>query len=402
MNIENILKIGRKIIPKPIFLFFRPFYHYKLAALAAIWYWFPSRNITVIGVTGTNGKSTVVEMLHNIFEEAGFAVASISSVRFRIKNQEWKNDLKMTMPGRFSLQKFIRDSKRNGCKFVILEITSEGIRQFRHKNISFNVAVLTNVTPEHIESHGSFEEYRQAKLKLFKISPWHVLNGDDKNLDYFADVPAEKRSIYYLKDFPGNLHLKILGDFNKSNALAAIECARLFDVEDKIIFAALEMIEEIPGRLEFISEEPFSVVVDYAHTPDALIKVYQTLKNQGGRMICVLGACGGGRDKWKRPEFGKIAEKFCDEIILTNEDPYDENPQSILEDIESGFSEIKKSIKIIDRKEAIKKAISDAKQGDTVIITGKGCESWIMIEDGKKIPWDDREIARQALKELPS
>lgn len=400
-NMEKFLRFMKKFIPKSVFEFFQPAYHWFLAYAAAFVYGFPSKKLKVIGVTGTNGKSTVVTMLSAILEEARESTASISSLRFKIKNHEWKNTLKMTMPGRFKLQKFLRDAASSGCKYAIIEITSEGIKQFRHKGIDFFMAILTNITPEHIESHGSFEKYREAKAKLFCGAKIHILNGDDKeNIDYFSKIPAKKCVIYSKNDLPPDFHLKLLGEFNKENAAAAFCAAKEFGIGEETIKFALEKIEFIPGRLEFVQKEPFSVVVDYAHTPDALRKVYWTLRSENPKseilnpkLICVLGSAGGGRDKWKRPEMGKIAKEFCDEIILTNEDPYDENPEKILEDIGGNR-------KVLDRREAIREALKSAKPGDTVIITGKGAEPWMMGPGGQKISWDDREVAREELGAL--
>ena len=427
--IEKLRSFGRKIIPKPLFRAGQPVYHWLLAYAAALWYGFPSRKLTVIGVTGTNGKSTVVELLHAILTEAGESVASMSSIRFKINNKEETNELKMTMPGRFQMQKFLNDAMAAGCKYVVLEVTSEGIKQFRNKGIKFFLAVLTNVTPEHIESHGSFEEYRAAKAKLFYNTPNHIVNGEDANIDYFVKIPAKNRIVYTKKDFPAGWHSTLLGDFNKENIVAAYHASRFLGTNPEKIKLAIEKFEGTPGRLEFIRREPFAVVVDYAHTPDALRKIYQTLRNyqlpttqaslsEAGRanykLICVLGAAGGGRDKWKRPKMGKIAAEFCDEIILTNEDPYDENPLTILKDVESGFSQIQNSQHkilnkyearrvnyklIVDRREAIRAAISQAQPSDVVVITGKGCEPWLMGPNGTKIPWDDRKTARDILRQ---
>lgn len=307
----------------------------------------------------------------------------------------------MTMPGRFKVQKFLREAVRAGCTHAILEVTSEGIKQFRHSGINFHMAVLTNVTPEHIESHGGFEKYRAAKAELFRRAKIHVLNKEDENFEYFNVIPAEKKIIYTKESLPRNIRLKLPGDFNLSNAAAVYVAAREFDVSEEKIKEVLEKTEFIDGRLEFVVREPFSVVVDYAHTPDALQKVYETLSTQDSRLICVLGAAGGGRDKWKRREFGKIAAKHCGEIILTNEDPYDEDPGQILSEIESGVSNFKFPIsKILDRKDAIREALKLAKSGDTVIITGKGAEPWLMGPNGTKIPWDDREVVREELRNL--
>ncbi|MEK7503216.1 MAG: Mur ligase family protein, partial [Patescibacteria group bacterium] len=265
---DKLLNTIKKFIPKPVFSFFQPYYHWLLSFSAAMLYGFPSKKLKVIGVTGTNGKSTVVAMLHAILDEAGGGVASVSSLRFKIKNREWKNTLKMTMPGRFKLQKFLRDAVSAGCKYAVIETTSEGIRQFRHKGINFFMAVLTNVTPEHIESHGSFENYRAAKAKLFYGAKVHVLNKDDSNLEFFCKIPAQKKVLYSKKNLPADLHIKLEGDFNLENAAAAYFAAKELGVPEDTIKSSLEKIEFIPGRLEFIQRQPFLVIVDYAHTPD--------------------------------------------------------------------------------------------------------------------------------------
>ena len=245
------------------------------------------------------------------------------------------------------------------------------------------------MSPEHIERHGSFENYRSAKGKLFQTTKKiHIINLDDENADYFWRFPAKKKYGYRLADFP-DLKIKLLGEFNKYNALAAIYVGLSQGIDLATCQRALEKIEGIPGRMEKVISQPFKVFVDYAFTPAALEKVYQTLKPT----ICVLGACGGGRDKWKRKVLGEIAEKYCDEVIITNEDPYDEKPMEIIEQVANGAGQ--KAKKILDRREAIKEALKLAKPGDTVIITGKGCEPWICVADGKKIPWDDRRVVKE-------
>lgn len=380
----------KKIIPP----FFLDWYHLTLAFLGAILYGFPAQKLKVIGITGTNGKSTVVNLATEVLEEAGFKVASLSSIKFKIGPKEWQNSLKMTMPGRMKLQKFLRQAVTANCQYAVIEVTSEGIKQHRQRFIDFEVAVLTNLTPEHIESHGSFEKYREAKGKLFQAcQKIHIINTDDPNAEYFLQFPAKKKIVYGGRTSV-KLNLKLLGEFNYYNALAALQIGLSQGIDLETGKKALEKAESIPGRMEVIYRKPYSVIVDYAHTPDALEKVYETIT---GRKICVLGACGGGRDKWKRPELGKIAEKYCDEIILTNEDPYDESPEKILEDIKKGAPGAQK---ILDRREAIRKALGLAKPNDTVIITGKGSEPWMCVARGKKIPWDDREIVREEFREL--
>ncbi len=428
-NIETILRFGRKIIPKKIFKAVQPAYHWLMAFLAAVIYRFPSRKIFVLGVTGTKGKTSALEILNAILEKAGHKTAIANSLRFKIGKESWKNKQKMTMPGRFFAQKFLRKAVNEKCQYALLETTSEGIVQHRHKFIELNALVFTNLTPEHIESHGSFENYRNAKLKLFKAleksktkNKIIIINKDDKNADYFLnfDVPQkikyglENLESYELKsdgiDFQINgqkISSNLYGEFNLYNILAAIAFAKSQNIGMETIKNALEKFSGIEGRLERVDcGQNFKVIVDYAHTPDSLEKVYKVFQNT--RKICVLGSAGGGRDKWKRPEMGKIAATRCDEIILTNEDPYDENPATIIEEIETGFSQIPNSkfqtpnsyFKILDRSKAIAKAPELAQAGNTVIITGKGAEPWLMGPNGTKIKWDDRQIAREELKKI--
>ena len=396
----------KKFVPK----FLLRIYHFKLALLGAVAFGFPgkSKNMKIIGVTGTSGKSTTVDFITRILEEAGNKVASVSSIRFKVGEKEWENKYKMTMPGRFVIQKLLSQAKKAGCNYVVLEITSEGIRQFRHKFINFDTALFTNLTPEHIESHGGFENYRNEKLKLFQTTKnVHVINADDENAKYFIDVPAKKKIIFSLKnaeninkqngisfEFKGQkFNLNLSGEFNVYNALAAICVAQGYDIKLDVCAKALEKARGISGRMEVVSEGPIKVIIDYAHTPAQLEAVYKTFKDEN--MICVLGSCGGGRDKWKRPVLGEIAKKYCKEIIITNEDPYDENPMNIINQVaETAGPEVKK---ILDRKEAIKTSINLAKAGEVVIITGKGSEPWMCLENGRKVPWDDRQIARESL-----
>ncbi len=401
---KNLIK---KIIPQPIL----GLYHFILAFLGAIIYRFPSRKLKVISVTGTNGKTTTTEMIAKILEEAGFKIALLNSVRFKIGTEEELNKLRMTMPGRFFIQNFFRKAVKRGCQYAVLEVTSEGIKQHRHRFINFEVAVFTNLTPEHIESHGSFEKYRQAKGKLFQACKnTHIINRDDPNANYFFQFPAAKKITYSLKDKNSLLHkISLLGEFNIYNALAAIKVGLSQGIDLAICQRAIEKIERIPGRMEEVISEPFKVFVDYAFTPNALEKVYQTLiyklKNlKAPRLICLLGACGGGRDKWKRAVLGEIAAKYCNKIIITNEDPYDEDPYQILSMIKSGIYKAKFPIsnfyEILDRREAIGRSLKLAKAGDIVVITGKGCEPSICLSKGKKIPWDDRQVVREEFRKL--
>ncbi len=412
--LNKILGLGRKIIPRRIFKFAQPAYHWCLSMLGAVIYRFPSQSMKVIAVTGTKGKSTVVFMISKIFEEQGELVAAIGSLGFKIKDRTWPNILKMTLPGRLKLQKFLYRAKGAGCKYVVLEATSEGIAQNRLAGIDVDCAVFTNLHREHLESHGSFENYMAAKQKLFgKTKNRQILNIDDPYFEKFANYQARTKitfgrewgmiSLTNLRTKHTDLNLKLLGDFNENNALAALSVAYAYNLDMDKAVASLNSIESVPGRMEVIhSGKGFDVIVDYAHTPDSLEAVYKNLKPRAKKLICVLGAAGGGRDKWKRPEFGKIAARYCDKIILTNEDPFDENPEEILSQIERGFnlssSQDDKLKKIIDRKEAIKQALTLAEGGDIVVITGKGSETSIAVAGGKKIPWSDKAVVEALLK----
>ena len=425
MLLKQIIK---KLLPQKVLRG----YHYLLAFLGSLIFFRPSKSLTVIGVTGTNGKSTTIKMISRILEEAGFKTAYTSSIEFKIGDIVWQNKFKMTMPGRFFLQGFLRKAKKAGCQYAIIEVTSEGIKLFRHKFIDFDIALITNLRPEHIESHGSYENYKKAKGELFKSTKKiHIINLDEKEAEYFLSFSAQEKwgyginfdkakyreeiKILQAKDVQiqnegveflakgEKIKLSLKGKFNVYNALAAICVGLSQGIDIKTIKRGLEKIEKVSGRLEEVVSDPFKVYVDYAHTPDALEEIYTTLKkelSQKGKLVCVLGSCGGGRDRWKRPLMGKIAQKYCHEIILTNEDPYDEDPEKIIEDIMRGIEEKDKVTKIIERKKAIFEALKRAQPNDIVIITGKGCEPWMCIGKDKKIPWDDRKIVEEAFQTL--
>jgi len=386
------------------------FYHFILAFLGALIYGFPSKKLTLIGVTGTNGKTTTTEMIAAIFEKAGKKIALLNSIRFKIGEKEEINKLRMTMPGRFFIQRFLKKATKEGCEYAIIEVTSEGIKQHRHRFLDFKVAVFTNLAPEHIEAHGSFEKYREAKLKLFEATKEiHVINIEDENADYFLRTLAKKKITFGLEKGDFNLKnteikIQIPGKFNLYNALAAFSVAKTLGIEEGIVKEALREFKGVPGRMEEVISRPFKVIVDYAFTPNALEKVYQTLinlkpktYNPKPKIICVLGSCGGGRDKWKRPVLGELAAKYCDEVIVTNEDPYDEDPWQIIGEVAEGTKG--KARKILDRREAIREALKLAKEGDIVVITGKGAEPSI-VEKGKKIPWDDRKVVKEEFQKI--
>ncbi len=401
-TIDSLLRRIKKYIPHTIFKKAAPYYHWLLSLLGAFVYGFPSHGMKIIGVTGTKGKSTTVYMINKIFKDAGYMTASLGSLGYTIGDQSWSNTLKMTMPGRFKIQKFLAQARRAAVTHVILEVTSEGIAQHRLTGIAVDCAVLTNLHPEHIESHGSFELYKRAKQLLFKKTKnIHVLNEDDPYFEYFNQFPARKKIAY--GTHKGDItmeqwqpHLKIQGLFNVYNALAALAVGQAYGLHLQQALRSLEAIDSIPGRVEIIrSRQGWQAVVDYAHTPESLEAVYSTFKDElapTSKMLCVLGAAGGGRDIWKRPRFGQIAQRYCDQIFLTNEDPYEEDPNKIVDQIIAGFDHDFKNYQVImDRKEAIETALEHTKNHDIVMITGKGSETSMAIGH-TKIPWSDKKI----------
>ncbi len=415
---ETILRILKKIIPGPIFRFFQPFYHLLLSYIGAIIYRFPSKELYVIGITGTKGKSSVAEIVNAILEEAGHTTALVSTIRFKIGDETRRNLFKMTMPGRLFMQRFMREAVNKKCTHLVLEMTSEGAKLYRHKNIALNVLIFTNLSPEHIEAHGSFEKYLLAKLKLRdslskskKKDRIAISNFDDEHGKLFLKADVERKEIYALdqafiqQTFPSisfayedyGYTSPLQGEFNVYNLLAAIKLARALDIPQETIAKAIARTGVIPGRVEHIQAgQTFDVVVDYAHTADSLEKLYKTFERK--HLICVLGNTGGGRDVWKRPEMGKVAESYCDHVILTDEDPYDEDPRKIVEDMAEAMK--KKPEIIMDRREAIHKAFTLANPKSVVLITGKGTDPYIMRADGKKEEWSDAQVAREELEKI--
>jgi len=385
-------------------------YHLLYAFVGALVYGFPSKRMKVIGVTGTKGKSTVLELINAGLEVAGKKTMLSSSVRFKIDNASTPNSTGNTMPGRAFLQKLMAEGARDGCEYALLEVVSEGVVQHRHRFIDFDAAVFVNLHPEHIESHGSFDKYRQAKLKFFKDVERHsskkdihfFINQDDENADYFIKAVHKESVVLATKTSKA---VKMLGDFNLQNAGIAEAVLRHLGVGEEDIEKAFIDFPGVPGRMEMVQKEPFGVVVDYAHTPDSLEAVYESTKKMfKGDLICVLGSMGavgllGGRDRWKRPKLGEIAGKHCRQIILADEDPVDEDPMQILEEIEAGIPEDQRSRveKIVDRRQAIERALSLAKTGDAVVITGKGSEPYIRVAKGKRIPWSDVGVVGELL-----
>ncbi|MFH1430773.1 MAG: Mur ligase family protein [Candidatus Uhrbacteria bacterium] len=394
----------RKLVPTPLLRA----YHFSLAVIAKWWFRNPSKRLVVVGVTGTHGKSSVVMLLGHVLHETGYRAGWISTATMCDGKRTWLNDLKMTMPGRFQLQRFLRTLVANGCTHAIVETSSEGIAQHRHRGIDYDVAVLLNLAPEHIESHGGFERYRAAKARLFahtargsKAKRFAILPADLKYSSEFSGYPFTDIRKFDAADVRAVRLPAPIAAFPENAAAVMAVCAILGIPEDRVV-AALETTAPLPGRMERIEAgQPFEVIVDYAHTPHALEAVYRSLAVPSGKTVHVLGGVGGGRDKWKQPEMGRAAAQHAEVVIVTNEDPYDDDPMQIIRAVADGArgrgsAEVEE---ILDRREAIARSLSLAKEGDRIIVSGKGCEQAICGPHGSKTPWDDRKVIREILKQ---
>lgn len=432
-------KLLKKLVPEKLVLI----YHYLVAIFATLYYGFPSKKMIVIGVTGTKGKTSTINFIWSCLMAGGHKTGIISTANIRIGEKEFLNKYHMTMPGRFTIQKLMAEMVKNCCQFCIVETTSEGIKQYRHAGIYYDVAVFTNLSPEHLEAHGgSFEKYKQMKTRMFsalsshekiiagrKIEKIIIANKDSEHTDYFLNFRADKKITFAINnkaDYVANniqetntgvnfevakviFKIGILGKFNVYNALPAIIISHLFGISDYLILQGLLGLQTIPGRMEKIEEgQNFIVIVDYAHEKESMTNILQTannMKKSGAKTIILLGAEGGGRDKAKRPIMGELAAKMSDYVVVSNVDPYNDDPQKILEDIAMSaekFGKIRNQNLFVveDRRLGIRKALSLAKAGDVVLITGKGAEQSIVI-DGKRSAWDDRQVVREELKSIP-
>ncbi len=415
---QTLKHILEALLPRALYRALVKPYHFLLSFGAACWYGFPAKKLTVLAVTGTKGKSSVTEMLFTVLRHAGHKAAVAGTINFAINDEVRPNLYKMTMPGRGFIQRFMREAVNKGATHMVVEVTSEATLQYRHLFLFMNALVFTNLQKEHIESHGSFEKYAAAKQNIGKALARSskrpraiVANADDAHSAPYLALPVEEVLPFSYADAtdvvlgPGvasfryqgvPFSLQLPGGFSIMNALAVIRTAHFAGIPLETISEALSSLERIPGRTERIDEgQDFQAVVDYAHTPDSLLALYGAYPV---RKICVLGNTGGGRDSWKRPEMGRIADELCDVVILTDEDPYDEDPQQIVDQMAKGMKRAPRVI--MNRREAIHTALSEATSGDAVLITGKGTDPYIMRENGTKEPWSDAQVVREELKKL--
>ena len=425
---DAILRTIEKFIPVSIYEAAQPYYHKFLSVAGALRYWFPARKLRVIMVTGTKGKSSTTEMINSIFEAAGHVTALSNTIRFKIGAESRPNKYKMTMPGRFFVQRFLSDAIKAGCDTAILEVSSQAATQYRHKFLYPDAFVFLHITPEHIESHGGWEQYVQAKLDIGKElerSPKRptvlVVNRHSQEVDRFLALDATVKETFGIEDgepwrdhdrgilltWRGvKIHSRLRGSFNIENALAAATLSKAMGISEENIKIGIEKLENIHGRAELIDEgQVFNVVVDYAHTVESLERVYDAFRHT--KRVCILGNTGGGRDTWKRPKMAGVADQHCDEIILTNEDPYDEDPQAIVNDMKRAITKAPVTIEM-DRRSAIALGIRKAAElqhqegsiGASLLITGKGTDPYIMGKNGTKEKWSDAEVAREELRKF--
>lgn len=423
----------RALIPSSALLY----YHQLSASVASTWYGNPSRKLVVIGVTGTKGKSTTCNYIWSVLQSSGKKTALTGTANFRLGTVETLNPYHLSMPGAWVIQKFLRQAVDEGCSHAVIEVTSEGLKQWRHAGIQFDVAVFTNLTPEHLPSHNnSFDAYRAAKLRLFealrttsKSTPCAVLNNDSPEVEAFAAASPERR-VTYSTGAPADIAaqdiqvtatggtfrihntpftLQIPGFFNVSNAVAAVAVGRALGLSLEQCAPGIAALAGVPGRMEKIDmQQSFSLWVDYAHEKESMGGLLETLRamrtSADQRIIILLGAEGGGRDKTKRPIMGEQVGRLADYVVVSNVDPYEDDPTPICEDIaqaarKAGKIQDQNLFVIEDRRSGIAKALSLAQPGDLVAITGKGAEQSIVI-GGKSSPWDDRTVVREELTKL--
>lgn len=411
----------------------RLLYHKLVAMAAAIRYGFPANKMLVIAITGTKGKTSTSNMVHKIFTEAGKKTGLLTTINFKIGDDEERNTTNHTTISPFQLQKKIREMANARCEVLVLEVTSHAIIQNRLWGINVDTALFTNLSQDHLDYHKTMEEYRNAKGLLFArlngsprkpgISKISIVNQDDAEHEYFNRFPCDQlfefgilKGSYVARNLQPNsegtkfllripngeieINLKIPGQMNVYNALAAATVATAHKINLTTIKQALESMNPLPGRLEVIEEgQPFTVVVDFAHTEESLRQVLQMFRElTKGKLVIVFGATG-ERDQGKRPKMGAVTHQYADEVILTNDDPYGEDPLKIAEMVREGIPRLEGQHfwQVLDRREAIRLGLSMAQtEKDTVIIAGKGAEAYQLL-GSQRIPHDDRQVVREML-----
>jgi UDP-N-acetylmuramoyl-L-alanyl-D-glutamate--2,6-diaminopimelate ligase len=349
----------------------------------------PSRELEVAAFTGTNGKTTSAFLLHSIMEAAGRRPALLTNIARRIGGTDRATGL--NTPESVDLQRLFREMLDAGDRSCVMEATSIASAKGRLEGTHFSVLVFTNLTQDHLDFHGTMEEYFAAKRALFAQTEHAVVNVEDEwGRRLAADLPRART--FTPGDDLGGIELKLRGRFNRANALGAIWAARELGVDEDAIRAGVESLAGVPGRFESVEAgQPFAVIVDYAHTPDSLANVLQAARGLGSGTLTVVFGAGGDRDREKRPLMGRIAAELADRAIVTTDNPRREDPAAIAREVADGKLEI-----VLDRREAIKAALADAGEGDVVVIAGKGADTEMELAD-RRVPFDDRVVAREAL-----
>lgn len=396
-----------------------------LAIMASNYYDNPSENLKLIGVTGTNGKTTIASLLYQLFKKAGFKVGLLSTVEIFVDAIEYQAT--HTTPDSLTINKYLKEMNTEGVEFCFMEVSSHGIHQNRTEGLHFEGGIFTNLSHDHLDYHNTFAEYRDVKKSFFDKLPksaFSLVNIDDKNGLVMLQNTASKKYTYALKSYAdyraqilenqlNGLFLKIndqevwtklIGNFNAYNILAIYATADLLGLETVEILRLISELESVSGRFQYlISEDKITAIVDYAHTPDALKNVLETInsiRTKNEELITVVG-CGGDRDKTKRPKMAHIASALSTKVIFTSDNPRSEVPEVIIEDMEAGVQpqNFKKTMSIVDRKQAIKTACQLANTNDIILIAGKGHETYQEIK-GVKIDFNDYKIVANFLKQL--
>ncbi len=424
MSVKKNLK---KIIPKRLLKPLLPVYHWFRAVVANIHYGFPAKKLEIIGVTGTNGKTTTVNMIGAVLEAAGHKVGILSSAVVQIGKDWQDSELTLTTEDVNVLQKYLKRMVDDGVTHVVLEVSSHSIAQSRVWAVPFKGAVFTNLTQDHLDYHGSMDKYAATKLKLFKrAKDFVVINGDDSWFEFFnirnpdmttvygttdkADIRVRKAkitnhgSISTLSTPDGNIEieLNLTGKFNVYNAMAAVAVAQKMKIPQVKIQQGLRNLKMVPGRMESIGEgQEFGVMIDHAHTADALQNLLENLRHTTEKELLVVVGADGERDPSKRVPIGRVVSKYADRIYVTDQEPYGDEPAPIRREIlrgiqMSGFVDFEE---IADRRKAINSALRRAQKGDMVVITGMGNQKYRGMKDGK-VKWDDREVVREELRSV--
>ncbi len=393
------------------------------AHICAAFFGHPERRLKIIGVTGTNGKTTTCFILKSVLDAMGHKTGLLGTVKNIVGDKEYPASL--TTPDCYELFGLFNEMVECGCEYCVMEVSSQAIDQHRVDGIHFEAAIFTNLTQDHLDYHGTFENYRAAKHKLFENSSLAVVNIDDENAGYMLEGTSCRNVTFSINsddcDYSaknirvaasgvkyellssgniGRIHFAVPGKFSVYNSMGAAVCLVEMGIDFKAVLDALVNCKGIPGRMEVVpTDTPYTVIIDYAHTPDGLENVLNCVREiTEGRVITVFG-CGGDRDKTKRPIMGKIAVELSDVAVITSDNPRSEDPESIIEDITAGIG--KHSAKVIvdsDRTGAIAKALECAQAGDIVVLAGKGQETYQILASGK-IHYDEREVVAKILSE---